>query len=75
MNPPIQTKYAAKIRKRQKNNLSVDEALSKWFSKIMNHGIRVPRSILKVIAEELTQKISNKQFIATDSWLSRWKKK
>jgi hypothetical protein len=29
--------------------------------------------MLKCKSEELSQKISNNQFIATDGWLSRWK--
>lgn len=39
-----------------------------------NRSIRVSGPMLKVKAEELAQKIGNKQFIATDDWLSRRKK-
>jgi len=47
--------------------------LSEWFSLITSRGVRVSGPMLKCKAEELSQKIGNNQFIATDSWLSRWK--
>ncbi|KAL4096550.1 hypothetical protein QTP88_021480 [Uroleucon formosanum] len=60
-------------RKREGKDPEVDEALSEWFSLITSRGVRVSGPILKCKAEELSLKIGNNQFIATDDWLSRWK--
>ncbi|XP_025420572.1 tigger transposable element-derived protein 4-like [Sipha flava] len=60
-------------RKREGKDPEVEEALSEWFSLITSHGVRVSGPMLKCKAKELSQKIGNNQFIATDGWLSRWK--
>ncbi|KAL4091075.1 hypothetical protein QTP88_025816 [Uroleucon formosanum] len=60
-------------RKREGKDPEVDEALSEWFSLITSRGVRVSGPMLKCKAEELSRKIGNNQFIATDGWLSRWK--
>ncbi|VVC38872.1 Homeobox domain-like,HTH CenpB-type DNA-binding domain,Winged helix-turn-helix DNA-binding domain [Cinara cedri] len=58
-------------RKREGKDPEVDEALSEWFSLIISRGVCVSGPLLKCKAEELSQKIGNNQFIATDGWLSR----
>jgi len=58
-------------RKREGKDPEVDEALSEWFSLITSRGVRVSGPMLKCI--ELSRKIGNNEFIATDGWLSRWK--
>ncbi|KAL4101085.1 hypothetical protein QTP88_021105 [Uroleucon formosanum] len=60
-------------RKREGKDPEVDEALSEWFSLITSRDVRVSGPMLKCKAEELSRKIGNNQFIATDGWLSRWK--
>jgi hypothetical protein len=53
-------------RKREGKDPEVDKALSEWFSLITSRGVRMSGPMLKCKAEELSRKISNNQFIATD---------
>ncbi|XP_060879159.1 tigger transposable element-derived protein 4-like [Metopolophium dirhodum] len=67
------TQTSNQKRKREGKDPEVYEALSEWFSLITSRGVRVSAPMLKCKAEELSRKIGNNQFIATDGWLSRWK--
>ena len=62
-------------RKRDGKDPKVEEALNLWFSAVLTKGIRISGPILKNIAEELAQMLGRSDFVATDGWLSRWKKR
>ena len=51
----------------------MEEALEQWFAAVLEKGVRISGPILKSKAEELAQKLSRTDFVATDGWLSRWK--
>ncbi|XP_026816812.1 tigger transposable element-derived protein 4-like [Rhopalosiphum maidis] len=67
------TQTSNRKRARKGKCPEVDEALSEWFSLITSRGDPVSGPMLKLKAEELSQKLGNNQFIASNGWLSRWK--
>ncbi|XP_025417108.1 tigger transposable element-derived protein 6-like [Sipha flava] len=53
----------------------VEEALKQWFTKVRQKDVRVTGPLLRQKAEDLAKKIGKDNFVATEGWFHRWKKR
>jgi hypothetical protein len=64
-------------RKRQRSGKDecVEMALKDWFLKVREKDARVDGPLLRAKAEELARKMNKIDFVATEGWFHRWKKR
>ncbi|XP_025414144.1 tigger transposable element-derived protein 3-like [Sipha flava] len=53
----------------------VEVALKQWFTKVRQKDVRVTGPLLRQKAEDLAKKIGKDNFVATEGWFHRWKKR
>lgn len=53
----------------------VEYALKLWFSDVREKNINVDGALLKQKAEEISKLMGRENFVATDGWFNRWKKR
>lgn len=70
----LENENSSRKRKRCGKDEDVELALKEWFTKVRKQDARVDGPYLKQKAEQLAAKM-NKEFMATDGWLHRWKKR
>jgi hypothetical protein len=62
-------------RNRTGKDEQVGSALKMWFTNVRENDARIDGPLMKQKAEELATKLGKDDFIATDGWFSRWKKR
>ncbi|XP_067127946.1 tigger transposable element-derived protein 4-like [Centruroides vittatus] len=65
------------IRKRNRTgkDRQVESALKNWFSNIREKDVPINGPLMRQKAEELAKEMGKDDFVATDGWFSRWKKR
>lgn len=53
----------------------MESALKLWFENVREHDARVDGPLMRQKAEELANKMGKENFIATEGWFHRWKKR
>lgn len=62
-------------RKRVGKEEEVEEALKQWFTKVREKDVWVTGPLLRQKAEDLAKKMGKDDFVATEGWFHRWKKR
>ncbi|XP_016659159.1 tigger transposable element-derived protein 6-like [Acyrthosiphon pisum] len=62
-------------RKRAGKEEVVDKALKEWFLQVRKKDARINGPLLRQKAEDLTKKMGKDDFVATEGWFQRWKKR
>lgn len=62
-------------RHRSGKDDEVETALKHWYIKVCKHGTRVDGPLMRQKAEELAKKMGKNDFVATEGWFHRWKKR
>lgn len=62
-------------RNRGGKDEKVESALKLWFSNVREQDARVNGPLMRQKAEELAKKMGKDEFIATEGWFHRWKKR
>ena len=63
-------------RMRTADRDDVDEALLKWFTLQRSLGVALNGPVMKAKAEQLAKTLNqNQEFVCSEGWLSRWKKR
>jgi hypothetical protein len=53
----------------------VESALKLWFTDVREQDARVDGPLIRQKAEELAKKMGKDDFVATEGWFHRWKKR
>lgn len=64
-----------RIRKRAGKEGEVEEALKQWFTKVRDKDVRVTGPLLRQKAQNLAKEMGKNNFVATEGWYHRWKKR
>jgi hypothetical protein len=62
-------------RKRSGKEEVVDKALKEWFLQVRKKDARINGPLLRQKAEDLAKKMEKDDFVATEGWFQRWKKR
>lgn len=62
-------------RKRAGKEEVVDKALKEWFLQVRKKDARINGPLLRQKAEDLAKKMGKDDFVATEGWFQRWKKR
>ena len=62
-------------RKRNGKDKEVESALKLWFTNVREMDARVDGPLMRQKAEDLAVKMGKNNFVATDGWFNRWKKR
>lgn len=62
-------------RTRSGKNTEVDSALKTWFNNVRERKDTINGPLVRQKAEELAKILGKEDFMATDGWLQRWKKR
>ncbi|KAL4127580.1 hypothetical protein QTP88_011747 [Uroleucon formosanum] len=62
-------------RKRAGKEEVVDKALKEWFLQVRKKDARINGPLLRQKAEDLAKKMGKDDFVATERWFQRWKKR
>jgi hypothetical protein len=66
----------ARKRKRVGKDEEVEEALKRWFTRaVESSNVKITGRLLRRKAEDLARQMGKENFVATEGWLSRWKKR
>lgn len=72
---PLENESVDRRRKRGGKDELVEIALKEWFTKVRERDARVNGPILRDKAKELATKLGKHDFVATEGWFQRWKKR
>jgi hypothetical protein len=53
----------------------VESALKLWFTNVREQDTRVDGPLMRQKADELAKKMGKDDFVATEGWFRRWKKR
>lgn len=62
-------------RNRSGKDNQVESALKLWFTNVREKDARVDGPLMRQKADELAKKMGKEDFVATDGWFHRWKKR
>ena len=62
-------------RRRTGKDTEVESALKLWFTDVRKHDARVNGPLMRQKAEDLAKQMKKTNFVATDGWFQRWKKR
>lgn len=62
-------------RNRSGKDKEVETALKLWFTNVRERDARVDGPLLRQKAEDLASKLGKENFVATEGWFQRWKKR
>lgn len=62
-------------RNRTGKDAQVESALKLWFANVREQDARVDGPLMRQKAEELANKMGKENFVATEGWFHRWKKR
>jgi hypothetical protein len=62
-------------RSRSGKDCQVETALKLWFTTVRDRDARVDGPLMRQKAEQLAAKMGKHEFVATDGWFNRWKKR
>lgn len=62
-------------RSRSGKDRKVESALKSWFSNMCEKGVRINGPMMRRKAEELAKQMGKNEFVATEGWFRRWKKR
>jgi hypothetical protein len=63
------------MRNRSGKDGQVESALKLWFTNVREQDARVDGPLMRQKAEELAKKMGKDDFVATEGWFHRWKKR
>lgn len=71
----IDNESDSRKRKRSGKEEVVDKALKEWFLQVRKKDARINGPLLRQKAEDLAKKMGKDDFVATEGWFQRWKKR
>lgn len=62
-------------RHRSGKDRKVESALKSWFTEMCEKGVRINGPMMRRKAEEFAKEMGKNEFVATEGWFRRWKKR